>query len=215
MGGLVEDSVKDDGGEYEINSGSESETFDDDFIKLQYEEIERWGNEDQWDDRGENGLDLVVMEDKETGSDNEGEKRLDHSVALEDEEMGLDDEGEKRLDHSVAMDDEQKQAMKKLKRMNRNKWKMKKPTFEQFNMESDLMTVKLKVWKDYICQPSKVQVYRVKRKTSILIEGSLATQYAKLWDYAEEIRRSNPGSTVVIDTEEGLDKAVMFLRIYI
>ncbi|KAK0607472.1 hypothetical protein LWI29_015595 [Acer saccharum] len=294
-GGLVEDFEKYGRGEYEIDSGSESETFDDDFIELEYEEIERWGNEDQWDDEGEKGLDLVVMEDKETG---------------------LDDEGEKRLDHSVAMDDEHKQAMKKLKRMNRNKWKMKKPTFEQFNMESDLRTVKLKVgqifgnaklfkeaareyainqgrsiwfpcneksrvqgvckckldncswsiwascyeknspssmiktlndkhtcprvqknrlanstWlakrytedlrpgkefkmfdflgnvrKDYVCQPSKTQVYRAKRKAGLLTEGSLATQYAKLWDYADEIRRSNPGSTVVIDVEEGLDK---------
>ncbi|KAK3221149.1 hypothetical protein Dsin_015119 [Dipteronia sinensis] len=145
IGDLVEDSEKDGRGEYDIDSGSESETFDDDFIELEYEEIERGGNEDQWDDGGEKGLDLVVIEDKETGLDDEGEKRLDHSVALEDEETDLDDEGENRLNYSVAMDDEQKQAMKKLKRMDRNKWKMKKPTFEQFNMESDLRTVKLKV----------------------------------------------------------------------
>ncbi|KAK0572242.1 hypothetical protein LWI29_028414 [Acer saccharum] len=72
-----------------------------------------------------------------------------------------------------------------------------------------------KVRKDYVCQSSKAQVYRAKRKASLLIEGSLATQYAKLWDYAEEKRRSNPGSTVVIDTEKGLDKADMFRRIYI
>ncbi|KAK0585819.1 hypothetical protein LWI29_034398 [Acer saccharum] len=52
IGGLVEDSEKDGGGEYEINSGSESETFDDDFIKLEYKEIERGGNEDHWDDKG-------------------------------------------------------------------------------------------------------------------------------------------------------------------
>ncbi|KAK2640661.1 hypothetical protein Ddye_028456 [Dipteronia dyeriana] len=68
-----------------------------------------------------------------------------------------------------------------------------------------------KVWKDYVCQPLKAQVYRAKRKAGLLIEGSLATQYAKLWDYAKEIRRSNPGSTVVIDTEEG----GLFQRIYI
>ncbi|KAI9156201.1 hypothetical protein LWI28_002101 [Acer negundo] len=48
-----------------------------------------------------------------------------------------------------------------------------------------------KVRKDYVCQPSKAQVYRAKRKAGLLIEGSLATQYAKLWDYVEEIRRSN------------------------
>ncbi|KAK3211005.1 hypothetical protein Dsin_015711 [Dipteronia sinensis] len=301
---LVKDSGKDGGGEYEIDSGSERETFDDDYIELEYEEIERGGNEDQWDDEGEKGLDLVVMEDKE---------------------VGLDDEGEKRLDEETSLDDDHKQTMKKLKRMDRDKWKMKNPTFKHFDMESDLRTVKLKVgqifgnaklfkeaarehaisqgrsiwfpcneksrvqcvckckldncswtiwtscyeknspslmiktlndkhtcprvqknrltnsaWltkrytealrpgkefkmfdflgkvrKDYVCQPSKAQVYRAKRKAGLLKEGILATQYAKLWDYAEQIRRSNPSSIVVIDTEEELDKSVMFRRIYI
>ncbi|KAI9192607.1 hypothetical protein LWI28_025396 [Acer negundo] len=42
-----------------------------------------------------------------------------------------------------------------------------------------------KVQKDYVCQPSKAQVYRAKRKIGLIIEGSLTTQYAKLWDYVE------------------------------
>ena len=40
--------------------------------------------------------------------------------------------------------------MKELKRMGRNKWKMKKPTFEQFNMESNLRTVNLKVGQIFV-----------------------------------------------------------------
>ena len=63
-----------------------------------------------------------------------------------------------------------------------------------------------KVRKDFVLAPTRSQVYRAKRKAEILVQGSLATQYAKLWDYADELRRSNPGSTVVIDTEKDLDE---------
>ncbi|KAK3227479.1 hypothetical protein Dsin_007341 [Dipteronia sinensis] len=90
LGDLVEYFEKDGGRKYEIDSGSESETFDDDFIELEYEEIEKKGIR----------INGMIK-----------------SVTLEDEETGLDNEGEKRLDHSVAMDDEHKQAMKKLKIM--------------------------------------------------------------------------------------------------
>ncbi|KAL5562042.1 hypothetical protein UlMin_031789 [Ulmus minor] len=55
-----------------------------------------------------------------------------------------------------------------------------------------------KVKQEYVLTPSKSQVYRAKRKAGLLIEGSLASQYGKLWDYAEELKRSNPGTTVVI-----------------
>ncbi|KAI9168814.1 hypothetical protein LWI28_002328 [Acer negundo] len=113
-GDLVEDFEKDDGGEYEymIDSGSESETFDDDFIELEYGEIEMGGHEDQWDDEGEKAGGLVVMKD---------------------EEAGLDDK-------EASLDDEQKKAMKELKRIDRRKWTKKQPAVEPFNMESDLRT---------------------------------------------------------------------------
>ncbi|KAK3188373.1 hypothetical protein Dsin_027934 [Dipteronia sinensis] len=69
--------------------------------------------------------------------------------------------------------------------------------------------------KDYVVQPSRSQVYRAKLKAGEIIEGSLSTQYAKLWDYAEELKKTNPGSTVVIDTELGPDDKNKFKRIYI
>ena len=72
-----------------------------------------------------------------------------------------------------------------------------------------------KVREDYVCQPSRTQVYRAKRKAGLLIERSLASQYAKLWDYAEELRKSNPGSTVVVDTEKVSAEELMLRRIYI
>ncbi|KAI3465191.1 hypothetical protein Pfo_021854 [Paulownia fortunei] len=41
---------------------------------------------------------------------------------------------------------------------------------------------------------SNYQVYRAKKKTIEMIEGSLEEQYSLLWDYAE-IKRTNPGTT--------------------
>ena len=39
-----------------------------------------------------------------------------------------------------------------------------------------------KVREDYVLAPSKCQVYKAKRKVGLIFEGSLASQYAKLWD---------------------------------
>ncbi|XP_052622742.1 uncharacterized protein LOC128128018 [Lactuca sativa] len=43
------------------------------------------------------------------------------------------------------------------------------------------------------------QCRRAKKYAIELIEGTLVDHYAKLWSYGEEIRRSNPGSTVKIN----------------
>ncbi|KAK2649265.1 hypothetical protein Ddye_016754 [Dipteronia dyeriana] len=48
-----------------------------------------------------------------------------------------------------------------------------------------------------------------------IIEGSLSTQSIKLWDYAEELKKTNPGSTVVINIELGPGDKNKFKRIYI
>ncbi|KAG8376915.1 hypothetical protein BUALT_Bualt09G0113800 [Buddleja alternifolia] len=51
------------------------------------------------------------------------------------------------------------------------------------------------------CDVSKDQAYRAKRK-ALMIEGDPDVQYTKLWDYCEELRKTNPGSTVILGTEE-------------
>ena len=48
-----------------------------------------------------------------------------------------------------------------------------------------------------------------------LVEGTLVEHYAKLWSYGEEIRRSNPGSTVKIGVNSMPDGKNYFQRIYI
>ena len=58
-------------------------------------------------------------------------------------------------------------------------------------------------------------MYRAKNKAKEIIQGNLYAQYGKLRDYVEELKRSNPGSTVVIDTELGANEEHIFRRIYI
>ncbi|KAL0416657.1 UNVERIFIED_CONTAM: hypothetical protein Slati_3497600 [Sesamum latifolium] len=38
----------------------------------------------------------------------------------------------------------------------------------------------------------------------LMLQGNPSAQYALLWDYADEVKRSNPGSTVILDTDQNL-----------
>ncbi|CAL8155908.1 unnamed protein product [Prunus armeniaca] len=40
------------------------------------------------------------------------------------------------------------------------------------------------------------QVYRARKLAKKVIEGSYKEQYERLWDYAKQIKKTNPGSTV-------------------
>ncbi|KAL0399904.1 UNVERIFIED_CONTAM: hypothetical protein Sradi_2333700 [Sesamum radiatum] len=63
------------------------------------------------------------------------------------------------------------------------------------------------------CHVSKDQAYRAKRQALKKLEGP-EYQYTRLWDYAEELRKTNPGSTVIlgIENENG---EVRFNRLYV
>ncbi|KAL0322496.1 UNVERIFIED_CONTAM: hypothetical protein Sangu_1868900 [Sesamum angustifolium] len=64
------------------------------------------------------------------------------------------------------------------------------------------------------CNITKNQAARAKRLALLMLEGSATEQYALLWDYADEIKRSNPGFTVILGTEqEGSQN--MFDRFYV
>ncbi|KAG8371475.1 hypothetical protein BUALT_Bualt13G0091400 [Buddleja alternifolia] len=73
-----------------------------------------------------------------------------------------------------------------------------------------------KVHNDLNCEISRSQYYRTKRKVNDMINGHHKDQYARLWDYTEELKRSNPNSTVVlktdVDAKTGEEK---FMRLYI
>ncbi|KAF7129371.1 hypothetical protein RHSIM_Rhsim10G0030500 [Rhododendron simsii] len=77
--------------------------------------------------------------------------------------------------------------------------------------------MKVQVQKDHKVGLSKSQLYREKSKAKEMIKGSHVEQYAKLPDYCEMLRRTNPGTTVIMKTiedEKGGEKS-RFERLYI
>ncbi|KAL2245997.1 UNVERIFIED_CONTAM: hypothetical protein Sindi_2867900 [Sesamum indicum] len=64
---------------------------------------------------------------------------------------------------------------------------------------------------------SKSQAYRAKHKAIEKIEGKAEEQYGMLWDYADELRRSNPRSTVILKVSNNMDAvgAKAFQKFYV
>ncbi|KAK2645432.1 hypothetical protein Ddye_020627 [Dipteronia dyeriana] len=111
-----------------------------------------------------------------------------------------------------------------------------RPNYELYDGVSDFKEVKLEVGqifasskvfkeaiKEYAIRCGRVIWFpcnemegeRAKLKACEIIEGSLSTQYAKLWDYAKKLKKTNLESTIVIDTELGLGDKNKFRRIHI
>ncbi|KAL0378604.1 UNVERIFIED_CONTAM: hypothetical protein Sradi_3165900 [Sesamum radiatum] len=61
------------------------------------------------------------------------------------------------------------------------------------------------VIKELRCHVSRNQAYRAKKKALEAIEGKAEDQFDSLWDYASELRKSNPGSTVMMVMTNGDD----------
>jgi hypothetical protein len=63
-------------------------------------------------------------------------------------------------------------------------------------------------------QLSRDQAYRAKKRAIEMLQGAASEQYSHLRSYAEELRRSNRNSTVIIqwDTSEN---GLIFERIYV
>ncbi|KAK4394334.1 hypothetical protein Sango_1904200 [Sesamum angolense] len=61
------------------------------------------------------------------------------------------------------------------------------------------------------CHISRDQAYRAKRQALKKLEGSPEQQFTKLWDYAEELRRTNPGSTIIL----GVNDVNRFEKFYV
>ncbi|KAI3450238.1 hypothetical protein Pfo_006903 [Paulownia fortunei] len=72
---------------------------------------------------------------------------------------------------------------------------------------------------DIRCNITHYQVYKAKRLALEMLEGNSAKQYSLLWDYANEIKRTNPSSTIIIETahnsgEDRLDRIYVCLHDY-
>lgn len=57
--------------------------------------------------------------------------------------------------------------------------------------------------------------HRAKEKTMVMIEGKIADHYSRIWDYAAEVQRSNPGSTVQVGVTMNPDGKHYFHRFYV
>ena len=62
---------------------------------------------------------------------------------------------------------------------------------------------------------SRMKAYRAKKAADLDIQGTYEKQYAVLWDYGVEIKRSNPGSTVEFDCDVDHEGNRVFKRVYI
>ncbi|KAF7120191.1 hypothetical protein RHSIM_Rhsim13G0125100 [Rhododendron simsii] len=84
------------------------------------------------------------------------------------------------------------------------------------NPSMPITSFKETVRKELKVDVSKSQLYGARRKAALLIYGNDIAQYGMLCDFCEELRRSNPGSTVVMDAP--LDEETgqpRFNRLYI
>uniref|UniRef100_A0A803Q878 MULE transposase domain-containing protein n=1 Tax=Cannabis sativa TaxID=3483 RepID=A0A803Q878_CANSA len=72
-----------------------------------------------------------------------------------------------------------------------------------------------KVNKDYVLEISRNKAYRARLLATKTIEGSYEEQYAALWDYAEEIKYTNKGSTIEFLTEHAENGVPRFKRMYL
>ncbi|KAJ9547108.1 hypothetical protein OSB04_019651 [Centaurea solstitialis] len=65
------------------------------------------------------------------------------------------------------------------------------------------------------CNVSTGQCHRARLRALYQIEGSLVEHYGRVWEYGAELLRSNPGSTVKIAVDEGLNEQNYFKGMYV
>ena len=72
-----------------------------------------------------------------------------------------------------------------------------------------------KVKEDHSVDVSRLKTYRTRKEAQEHIERTYREQYSLLWDYAEEIKASNVGSTVEFQCDHAADGTPIFKRMYI
>ncbi|KAK9291453.1 hypothetical protein L1049_019401 [Liquidambar formosana] len=70
---------------------------------------------------------------------------------------------------------------------------------------------------DFVVKISRSQAYRARRLALEMIDGSHQKQFTRMWDYAAELLRINPGSTIQLltDTRDGPNAQPVFKRFYV
>ncbi|XP_050112735.1 uncharacterized protein LOC126591187 [Malus sylvestris] len=59
----------------------------------------------------------------------------------------------------------------------------------------------LTIHKQYNMHVTPAQLYKARSLAAEKSEGAYVEQYARLWDYCEELKRKNPGNTILVKTE--------------
>ncbi|XP_062100631.1 uncharacterized protein LOC133806557 [Humulus lupulus] len=112
--------------------------------------------------------------------------------------------------------DEHKCARKNTNRFATSRWLSRKYMNEfKMNEKWGISSFMHKVSKDNVIEITRDKAYRAQLMATRAIEGSYEEQYASLWDYAEEIKWTNRGSTVEFLTEVGENGKPRFKRMYI
>ena len=81
------------------------------------------------------------------------------------------------------------------------------------NPKTKGVEIREKVSRKYNIGISRCMAYRAKAMAEDSVEGSFAEQYKRLYDYAHELLRTNPGSTVKLKVNEN-EGQPMFQRFY-
>ncbi|XP_044343151.1 uncharacterized protein [Triticum aestivum] len=74
------------------------------------------------------------------------------------------------------------------------------------NKKMDLVTFGRKVQKQFKLLPDRMKLGRARKEALRIINGDEAAQYSMLWDYGQELRRSNPGSKFIACTTKVKEK---------
>nr|KAJ0193117.1 hypothetical protein LSAT_V11C800413550 [Lactuca sativa] len=80
-----------------------------------------------------------------------------------------------------------------------------KPKMTLIEMKEDVLRM-------FLVNVSKEQCHGARTKAREMIEGKLEEHYAKLWDYAAEILRSNPWSTCKVGVDSNVSGMNYFKR---
>jgi hypothetical protein len=90
--------------------------------------------------------------------------------------------------------------------------------YDKFKVQPDmpLRVIQDEVKRKWNVKVSRSQMYRGRKKTEKKIYGGLGEQYGSLWDYCETLRRTNPGSCVMMKVERpNPNLPAKFQRLYL